>query len=374
MTNAPLAVITEITHRCPLHCVYCSNPLQMVSSASELTTQAWESVFEQSAKFGILHVHLSGGEPLAREDLTRLVKSAHCCGLYTNLITSGIGLSERRWDELVAAGLDHVQLSFQDSREVGANWIAGARAHAKKLEIATMVRRSRVAFTINMVVHRQNVDHLEEMIALAESLQPERLEIAHTQYYGWAWKNRDKLLPTREQVLESLETITVAQKRLEGKIRIDAVVPDYYARFPKACMGGWGRRQLLIDPSGTVLPCHAATVIPGLQFENVRDHPLEWIWRESDSFQRFRGENWMPEPCRSCERRTQDFGGCRCQAFMIGGDAASTDPVCSLAPTHRLVEDKLAQVNSAVAAASNQTTQLLPFEQEQFWIYRPQPK
>jgi len=374
MTDAALALIAEITHRCPLHCVYCSNPLQMVSSALELTTQEWESVFEQSAKLGILHVHLSGGEPLAREDLTRLVKSAHACGLYTNLITSGIGLSERRWDELVADGLDHIQLSFQDSREVGANWIAGARAHAKKLEIATTVRRSRVAFTINMVVHRQNVDHLEEMIALAESLQPERLEIAHTQYYGWAWKNADRLLPTREQVLESLEKIAAAQKRLEGKIRIDAVVPDYYARFPKACMGGWGRRQLLIDPSGTVLPCHAAAVIPGLQFENVRDHPLEWIWRESNSFRRFRGENWMPEPCRSCDRRTEDFGGCRCQAFMIAGDAASTDPVCSLAPTHSLVEQKLAQVNSAAAAAPNQTTPVLPFEQERFWTYRPNPK
>jgi pyrroloquinoline quinone biosynthesis protein E len=375
MLDAPLALIAEITHRCPLHCVYCSNPLQMVSLASELTMREWESVFEQGAKLGALHVHLSGGEPLAREDLTQLMRSAHGCGLYTNLITSGIGLSERRWDELVAAGLDHIQLSFQDSREARANWIAGTRAHALKLEIATMVRRSTVAFTVNIVVHRQNVDHLEEMIALAESLQPERLEIAHVQYYGWAWKNVDALLPTREQVLESLETIAAAQKRLMGKIRIDAVVPDYYARFPKACMGGWGRRQLLIDPSGKALPCHAAAVIPGLQFENVRDRPLEWIWRESESFQKFRGESWMPEPCRSCDRRTEDFGGCRCQAFMITGDATSTDPVCSLAPAHGLVEQRLSQVNSmAENAAADKTSQVLQTQKEQFWVYRPQPK
>jgi PqqA peptide cyclase len=372
MVEGPLALIAEVTHRCPLHCVYCSNPKQMVSSSAELTTQQWENVFQQSAKLGALHLHLSGGEPLAREDLTQLVKSAHACGLYTNLITSGIGLSEQRWEELVTAGLDHIQLSFQDSREGTANWIAGTRAHAKKLEVAALVRGSRVAFTINMVVHRQNVNHLDEMIALAESLQPQRLEIAHTQYYGWAWENVDQLLPTREQVVESLEKIAVAQKRLEGKIRIDAVVPDYYARFPKACMGGWGRRQLLVDPSGTTLPCHAAAVIPGLRFENVRDRTIEWIWRESDSFRKFRGETWMQEPCRSCERRTEDFGGCRCQAFMIAGDAAATDPVCSLAPAHSLVGQKLAAVNSRV---DHDRMPLAPAsEQGQFRMYRAQPK
>jgi pyrroloquinoline quinone biosynthesis protein E len=371
MTEGPLALIAEVTHRCPLHCVYCSNPMQLISAAAELTTGEWESVFQQSAKLGVLHLHLTGGEPLAREDLTRLVKCARAYGLYTNLITSGIGLSEQRWEELVTAGLDHLQLSFQDSREAAANWIAGTRAHAKKLEVAAMVRDSSVAFTINMVVHRQNVDHLDEMIALAESLQPQRLEIAHTQFYGWAWENVDQLLPTREQVVESLKKIAAAQKRLDGKIRIDAVVPDYYARFPKACMGGWGRRQLLIDPQGTALPCHAAGVIPGLRFENIRDRAIEWIWRESDSFQRFRGETWMAEPCRSCERRAEDFGGCRCQAFLIGGDAAATDPVCSLAPTHSLVEQKLAAANSP----GDHRMPLAPAgEQGRFRMYRSQPK
>jgi PqqA peptide cyclase len=372
--NAPLALIAEITHRCPLHCVYCSNPLQMAAVGSELSTRDWEAVFAQAAKLGVLHVHLSGGEPLAREDLVQLVGSAHAGGLYTNLITSGIGLSEPRLEALVKAGLDHIQLSFQDSREASANWIAGTRAHALKLEIAPLIRRAGVAFTVNMVIHRQNVDHLDEMIALAESLQPERLEIAHVQYYGWAAKNVDALLPTREQVLESLETVSAAKKRLAGQINLDAVVPDYYARFPKACMGGWGRRQMLIDPSGTALPCHAAAVIPGLRFENVREKSLAWIWQESESFQKFRGEAWMPEPCRSCDRRTEDFGGCRCQALMITGDANATDPVCSLAPAHGLIEQKLLEVNSHAEAAAASPSQAIPIQPDNFWVYRPQPK
>ena len=371
MQDRPLALIAEITHRCPLHCVYCSNPLEMASSETELSTQEWQSVFEQAAKLGVLHLHLTGGEPLAREDVSQLVSFAHASGLYTNLITSGIGLSERRWHEFVASGLDHIQLSFQDSRETSANWIAGARAHALKLRIAAIIRRSPVAFTVNMVVHRQNIDHLEEMIALAESLQPQRLEIAHVQYYGWAWKNKQSLLPTKTQVLESLEKISAAQKRLLGTMRIDAVVPDYYARFPKACMGGWGRRELLIDPSGQALPCHAATVIPGLQFENIRDRSLEWIWQHSGSFQKFRGEDWMPVPCRTCDRRTLDFGGCRCQAFMIAGDAAATDPVCSLAATHGLIEQQLLEANSTRVADRGPRE---PHDDAQFWVYRAQPK
>jgi PqqA peptide cyclase len=368
MLETPLAIIAEITHRCPLHCAYCSNPLEMTSAGRELSTSNWEAVFEQGAQLGALHVHLSGGEPLAREDLTPLVKSAHSCGLYTNLITSGIGLSAQRLEALVKAGLDHIQLSFQDSREGNANWIAGTRAHALKLQIAPLIRESGLAFTVNMVVHRQNLSRLDELIALAESLGPERLEIAHVQYYGWAWKNLDALLPTREQMVASLETIAAAQQRLAGKIRIDAVVPDYYARFPKACMGGWGRRQLLIDPSGRALPCHAATVIPGLCFENVRERPLDWIWRESESFQKFRGQEWMPEPCRSCDRRTEDFGGCRCQAFMVTGNASATDPVCSLSPSHHLIEERLGQVNSKARTESSAR------QSPELWIYRPQPR
>ncbi len=371
MPSNPLGLIAEVTHRCPLHCVYCSNPLQMAGSSSELTTAEWVSVLQQASRLGILHVHLTGGEPLARPDLVELVDAAHSAGLYTNLITSGIGLSENRLTALVKAGLEHVQLSFQDSRQSAADWIAGTRAHALKVDLAPMIRRSGVAFTINMVVHRQNLDHLGEMIALAESLQPDRLEIAHVQYYGWAFKNRGALLPTRDQVDASIRIIAAAQQRLSGRIHVEAVVPDYYARYPKACMGGWGRQLLIIDPAGKVLPCHAAGIIPGLQFDNVRNHPLQWIWRESDAFQKFRGELWMPEPCRSCDRRDKDFGGCRCQAFLVAGDAASTDPACSLAPTHSLIEAVVAGVNATPTSGENNVQ--VGEELNHFWSYRPQP-
>jgi len=378
MLPNPLALIAEITHRCPLHCVYCSNPLQMASAKSEFSTEEWIRVFEQAAKLGVLHLHLTGGEPLARTDLTELIAGAHAAGLYINLITSGIGLSEARLAALVEAGLDHIQLSFQDSREDAANWIAGARAHAHKIELARAIRKHRVAFTVNLVVHRQNLDHLEEMISFIEQLQPDRMEIAHAQYYGWALKNRRMLIPTREQLDRAMKTVAEAEKRLAGKIRIDSVVPDYYARYPKACMGGWGRRLILIEPSGKALPCHAAGIIPGLEFDNVRDRSLEWIWRESPAFRRFRGEEWMPEPCRSCERRTEDFGGCRCQAFLLTADANATDPACSLAPAHHVVESVLLEVNSGAPAISQpvraSSLHDLQAQTADVWSYRMSPE
>jgi PqqA peptide cyclase len=341
----PLALIAEVTHRCPLHCVYCSNPLQLAGTQSELSTAEWQSVFEQSGKLGMLHAHFTGGEPLARTDLAELIAGASAAGLYTNLITSGVGLNEDRLQALVAAGLDHVQISFQDSREDSANWIAGAKAHAHKIELSRAIRKHKIAFTVNLVVHRQNLDHLEEMIAFIEQLAPERVEIAHAQYYGWALANRAALLPTRSQLEKAVAIVAEAERRFAGRIRIDSVVPDYYARYPKACMGGWGQKLMLINPSGKVLPCHAAEVLPGLSFENVREKTLEWIWQESSSFQRFRGESWMPEPCHSCERRSEDFGGCRCQAFLLASDATATDPACSLAPSHHIVESAVSQAN-----------------------------
>src|SRR5947209_3478756 len=296
MLFQPLALIAEVTHRCPLHCVYCSNPTQLAAASSELSTEEWISVFRQAGKLGMLHAHFTGGEPLARTDLTELIAAARAAGLYTNLITSGIGLNEQRLQLLVDAGLDHIQISFQDSREEAANWIAGAKAHAHKIELSRLIRRHKIAFTVNLVVHRQNIDHLEEMIAFIEQLAPERMEIAHTQYYGWALKNRASLLPTRAQLDKATQIVTAADARLAGRIRVDFVVPDYYARFPKACMGGWGRRLMLINPAGKVLPCHAAEVIPGLNFENVREKTVEFICRESPSFERFRGDEWMPAP------------------------------------------------------------------------------
>jgi PqqA peptide cyclase len=386
MSFIPLALIAELTHRCPLHCVYCSNPMQLAGTESELSTTEWADVFQQCGKLGMLHAHFTGGEPLARADLTELVSAARAAGLYTNLITSGIGLNEARLQQLVDAGLDHIQLSFQDSREDSANWIAGAKAHAHKIELARVIRRQvderKIAFTVNLVVHRQNLDHLEEMIAFIEQLQPERIEIAHTQYYGWALANRSALLPTAVQVDKAVAIVAEAEKRLAGRIRIDFVVPDYYAKYPKACMGGWGQRLMLINPSGKVLPCHAAEVIPGMSFENVRGKKLAWIWQESPSFQRFRGEEWMQDPCRSCERRTEDFGGCRCQALLLAADATATDPACSLAPQHPVVEAALREANASAPTVSEATMQPAPatsFVQlqklnEALWSYRTNPE
>jgi pyrroloquinoline quinone biosynthesis protein E len=377
MIPNPLALIAEITHRCPLHCVYCSNPIELAAVSSELSTAEWIDVFQQSGKLGMLHAHFTGGEPLARPDLTELIAGARAAGLYTNLITSGIGLAESRLQALVDAGLDHIQISFQDSREDAANWIAGAKAHAHKIELSRLIRHHKIAFTVNLVVHRQNIDHLDEMIAFIEQLAPERMEIAHTQYYGWALRNRAALLPTRAQLDKAVESVASAEKRLAGRIRIDSVVPDYYARFPKACMGGWGRRLMLINPEGKVLPCHAAEVIPGLEFENVREQTLEFIWQQSPSFQRFRGEEWMPEPCRSCDQRAQDFGGCRCQALLLTGNAEATDPACSLAPAHPIVEAALAEANAGstvsqpVAATSFVQLQQLAGD---LWSYRTNPE
>jgi PqqA peptide cyclase len=375
MLSNPLALIAEITHRCPLHCVYCSNPMQLASTDSELSTGEWKNVFEQCGNLGMLHVHFTGGEPLARADLAELTSSARGAGLYTNLITSGIGLNEQRLKDLVDAGLDHIQISFQDSREEAANWIAGAKAHAHKIELSHAIRQHKIAFTVNQVVHRQNLNHLDEMIAFIEQLAPDRLEIAHAQYYGWALANRAALMPTREQVDRAVAVVAEAEKRLAGRIRIESVVPDYYAKFPKACMGGWGRKLMLINPSGKVLPCHAAEVLPGLTFENVQEKSLQWIWQESASFRHFRGEDWMPEPCRSCERRAEDFGGCRCQAFLLTGDSNATDPACSLAPAHAIVESAVLAATSQgtmAASAAGSLVQLQKLNQD-LWTYRANP-
>lgn len=346
----PLSLVCEITHRCPLHCVYCSNPLLMQQADAELPTAVWTRVFTEAVQLGVSHLHLTGGEPLARQDLAQLVRAGRDAGLYVNLITSAMGLSEHRLSDLVTAGLDHIQLSLQDVDEMLANRWAGTRAHAKKLEMAALIRaQSNLAFTVNVVVHRQNLDRLEEMIALAESMGPERMEIAHVQYYGWALKNRELLLPTRAQLEQSTQVLQRAQQRLAGKVHLQAVVPDYYARYPKACVGGWGRQLILIDPAGRAMPCHSAAVIPGLAFDNVREHDLAWLWRESNSFNRFRGDDWMQEPCRSCERKTTDFGGCRCQAMQILGNPGATDPACHLSPHHPLLID----IAEAAPATSN---------------------
>ncbi|HXO05634.1 MAG TPA: pyrroloquinoline quinone biosynthesis protein PqqE [Candidatus Sulfotelmatobacter sp.] len=360
----PLALIAELTHRCPLHCVYCSNPLELQSRGLELSTEAWSRVLREAADAGVLQVDFTGGEPLARRDLVELVRAARAAGLYVSLITSGLPLDERRLAELVNAGLDHLQLSFQGVQEDAASEIAGTLALQQKLQVVQWVRAHRIALTLNFVIHRQNLDRLEEMIALGESSGAGRLEFAHVQYYGWAFANRERLLPTRDQVDRSVRLLQQAEARLRGKVRVEYVVPDYYAKYPKACMGGWGRKLMLITPGGDVLPCHAAQIIPGLRFENVKNRPLQEIWDSSEAFQKFRGEEWMSDPCRSCDRRGQDFGGCRCQAFLLAGDAAVTDPVCTLTPKRQIVD-------AIVTAANDAPPAELPAKLD--WLYRPNP-
>ena len=331
----PLGLLAELTHRCPLQCPYCSNPLDLVRASQELDTRTWTRVIEEAAGLGIAHVHLSGGEPLARTDLAEITNAAHLAGLYTNLITSAVGLTAQRLAELRAAGLDHVQISFQGVEPGKADAIAHMKGALRaKKDAARLVASEGLALTVNAVIHRGNVDEVQAFIELAVELGAGRLEIAHVQYHGWALSNRAHLMPTREQFLAARATVDEARRRLEGTLVIDHVMPDYFAERPKACMGGWGRQVIVITPDGRTLPCHAAATIPGLAFANVRTSSLARIWQDDDAFNRFRGTAWMPEPCQGCEHAELDWGGCRCQALAIVGDAAATDPVCTLSPSH----------------------------------------
>ncbi len=354
----PYALLAEITYRCPLHCPYCSNPVVASlreasrppqgggSRNGELTTEEWKRVIREAARLGVLQVGFSGGEPLARRDLEELIRSAREANLYTNLITSGIGLDDDRVRGLRDAGLDSVQLSFQSDSSDLADEIAGARAHQCKLDVAAKIRQAGIPLSLNFVIHRRNIDRLPRMIELAEALGAERVELANVQFYGWAFLNRSTLLPTREQVDRAREIATAAKARLAGKIDIFYVVPDYYESRPKPCLNGWGQRYLTVNPTGDVLPCPtASSAIPDLRFENIRVHDLDWIWRESESFNQFRGTEWMPEPCRSCPQKEIDFGGCRCQAALLTGNAGNTDPVCEFSPNRVVVDSVLRETN-----------------------------
>ncbi|ABD86453.1 pyrroloquinoline quinone biosynthesis protein PqqE [Rhodopseudomonas palustris] len=333
----PLAVLAELTHRCPLQCPYCSNPVELERSRGELTTQEWKSVLSELAEIGVLQIHLSGGEPTARKDLVELVRHATDVGLYSNLITSAVLLSRDKLKALADAGLCHVQISFQGNEPAVADRVAGfAHAHAKKLEVARWTRELDLPLTVNAVMHRQNLDQLADIIAMAVDLDADRLEVANVQYYGWALKNRAALMPTLQQLEDTTRIVEDARARLKGILEIDYVMPDYYALRPKKCMGGWGRQFFNISPTGKVLPCHAAETITGLHFESVRsNHSIASIWQNSEAFNRYRGTGWMQEPCASCAFKEIDFGGCRCQAFALTGDAAATDPACALSPRHQ---------------------------------------
>ncbi|MBB5852593.1 pyrroloquinoline quinone biosynthesis protein PqqE [Amycolatopsis umgeniensis] len=334
----PLGMLAELTHRCPLHCPYCSNPVEMIARDGEMSTEEWISVLSQARELGVLQVHMSGGEPLARPDLPILVEHATKLGCYVNLVTSGLGLTESRLDDLVERGIAHIQLSVQGATAERADRLAGARAHDRKLVVAELIKKAGLPLSVNVVLHRQNHDQLAGIIDLAEKMGADRLELANTQYYGWALRNRDALMPTRRQLDEAEPIVRAATERLRGRMEIIYVVADYYEQYPKPCMYGWGARQLTVAPNGNVLPCPASTAIETLEFDNVRNKPLAWIWYESSSFNAYRGEAWMPDTCGTCERRSIDFGGCRCQAFQLTGDAAATDPVCSRSPNRDVVD------------------------------------
>jgi len=343
-----MAMLAEITHRCPLACPYCSNPLQLKAASEELETHEWADIFKQAAELGVLHLHLSGGEPASRRDIVELVAAATHADLYTNLITSGIGINEKRLDAMVEAGLQHIQLSIQGVDEKTADLVGGYKGgYKRKLQLAEWINKREIPLTVNAVCHRTNMASIPEMIDLALALGAGRLEVATVQFHGWAIENRTQLMPTREQVETTTRLVEASRKRLEGKLVIDYVPADYYATYPKACLGGWGRIGINIDPTGRVLPCHAAESIPMLEFDNVRDKSLRDIWYYSSSFNAFRGTEWMQEPCRSCDRKSADFGGCRCQAMAIAGDPMATDPACHKSP----LKDQMVEMANAASAS-----------------------
>jgi pyrroloquinoline quinone biosynthesis protein E len=342
----PYALLAELTYQCPLHCPYCSNPAQY-PTGDDLGTKEWSRVFNEASQLGVLHLGLSGGEPLARRDLAQLVAAARAAGLYSNLITSAVGLDLKRLLDLRDAGLDSIQISFQaDEAELGDS-IAGTTAHKRKLEAARLVNESGLPLSLNVVLHRRNIDRLAQILVLAESLGAIRLELANVQYYGWGHLNQAQLMPTRAQIEAASQIAADAKQRLAGKTDVLYVLPDYYETRPKPCMQGWGRRYLTVNPVGDVLPCPNATSIPNLRFENVRAHSLAWIWNESAAFNAFRGTDWMPLPCRECPQREIDFGGCRCQAALLTGDDHATDPVCTLGPYRHVVDEILAAVDDS---------------------------
>ncbi len=357
-TPNPLLLIAELTYRCPLKCPYCSNPTDIGASRyeEELSTEEWQRVFAEASALGVLQLALTGGEPMARKDIVELVGASTENGLYSTLVTSALPFPRGRVERLKDAGLDHVQISFQDSNGAGNDAIAGTRSFTRKLEAAALARELRFPLTLNVVLHRRNLDHVEHFIALAEELGARRLELANTQYHGWALVNRSALMPSREQLETAEEAVARARERLGAKLEILWVLPDYYEELPKPCMGGWAHDAILVQPNGDVLPCQAAGSIPGLALENVRERSLAEIWFESEMFQRFRGTEWMQEPCRSCPlgRQEQDFGGCRCQALALTGDAAATDPVCHLSPNHDLVVSAREAANEPAAVRGPQ--------------------
>ena len=355
--SRPYGLLAELTHRCPLHCPYCSNPVRSLGGA-ELETEVWKRVIGEAAALGVLQIGFSGGEPLLRKDLETLVQVAREAGLYTNLITSGLGLNERRAKRLAEAGLDNVQISFQEVEPELADWIAGVRnGHQQKLRAVEVIKKAGLVISLNVVLHRLNIGRLEQIISFGQSLGASRFELANAQYYGWAYRNRAFLMPTRAQVEAAAQVVQKARQQLKSTLELVYVLPDYYTGRPKPCMSGWARRYLTVSPDGSVLPRPTAWEIPNLSFDTVRERSLGWIWESSESFNRFRGTEWMPQPCRSCPQREIDFGGCRCQAALLTGNASNTDPACEFSPHHSSVQ------KAAEQALRQDTTQELRFRE-----------
>jgi PqqA peptide cyclase len=344
-SHAPYTLVAELTHRCPLACPYCSNPTELVRRHDELSTEQWLRVIDEAAQIGVMQVHLTGGEPLARTDLEVIAKKARERGLYVSLVTSGLPLERERLVRL-APSLDHVQLSVQDSDAASSDRLAGIASHAQKMRVAGWVKELGLPLTVNVVLHRANLERVGAVVEMAERLRADRLELASVQMVSWALENAQTLLPTGAQIEHARSVAQEARERLAGAMAVVFVLPDWHADRPRACMDGWGRRFVVVAPDGTVLPCHAARVLP-LPFESVRDSSLARIWYDSEGMRAFRGEAWMREPCKSCDRRAIDFGGCRCQAFALTGDARATDPACSLAPQHGLMREARARAASA---------------------------
>jgi pyrroloquinoline quinone biosynthesis protein E len=335
----PLWLLAEVTYKCPLHCVFCYNPIDYTRYGEELSTEDWLRVLRQGRELGATQLGFSGGEPLMRDDLEIMVSEARKLGYYSNLISSGIGLNEKRIAAFKEGGLDHIQLSFQDSTREMNDFLSSTKTFDLKQKVAKLIKKYDYPMVLNCVLHRHNIDHVQQILEMAEAMDAEYVELANTQYYGWAYVNRDQLLPTREQLKRAEEVTNKFRERVGNKMKIFFVVPDYYEERPKACMNGWGALFLTVTSDGLALPCHEARMLPGLTFPNVREHDLKWIWYDSPGFNAYRGDSWMKEPCRTCPDKAKDFGGCRCQAYMLTGDATNTDPVCGLSPQHHLVTD-----------------------------------
>ncbi len=333
----PLWLLAEVTYKCPLHCVFCYNPTDYTTYGPELSTDEWLKVLREAREIGATQLGFSGGEPLVRDDLEIMVAEARKLGYYSNLITSGVGLTEKRIAAFKEGGLDHIQLSFQDSTREMNDFLSSTKTFELKSRVAKLIQQYDYPMVLNVVLHRMNIDHTEQILEMAEAMGAEYVELANTQYYGWALVNRDQLLPTREQLQRAEEVTNKFRERVGSKMKIYFVVPDYHADRPKACMNGWGSVFITVQADGTVLPCHEARMLPGLTFPNARDHDMRWIWYDSPGFNAYRGDEWMKEPCRTCPEKVKDFGGCRCQAFMLTGDATNADPVCSLSPHHHIV-------------------------------------